>query len=174
MPLSRRASLLLLLAASTPVASFVASLAMATPAFAADRDHQLLADAFALFSKGAYSQAIAKARQISSPALRAERAFFLGTAEAKLQAYDEAATDFAAALAAGSKEPSLPYDYGQALFATQKLPRRRPNSSDPSSGISSWAHPPTISPIFAPCAPTNRVRAISTTASASSVPTPTR
>jgi tetratricopeptide (TPR) repeat protein len=88
-----------------------------------EKNRQILTDAFFLFSKGAYSQAVEKAKtvQAQDPETIAEVSFFLGTAEAKLQAFEQASNFFAKAIATGSKEPSLHYDYGQALFATQNL-----------------------------------------------------
>jgi tetratricopeptide (TPR) repeat protein len=82
-----------------------------------------LADAFVLFSKGAYSQAIDKAEQIKATdaETRASIYFFEGNAQSKMQAFDKAVVNFRKAIQAGSLEPSVHYDLGQALFASQEL-----------------------------------------------------
>lgn len=87
------------------------------------KNQKALAEAFALFDKGAYTQAATKAENIPTADrdTRSAVTFFLGTTYAKLQAFDKAVGYYEKAIQAGSKAPSLHYDYGQALFATQKL-----------------------------------------------------
>lgn len=104
--------------------SLLCALAPVIARAAAGGDGQkALADAYVLFSKGAYPQAVEKAEQIQAtdPETRASVAFFEGAAQAKMQAFDKAAESFRKAIRLGSKEPSINYDYGQALFATQDL-----------------------------------------------------
>lgn len=86
-------------------------------------EEKFLVEAFALFRKGAYSQAIEKAKavQAKDQAARASVAFFLATTYAKMQSFDKAVAHYAEAEKLGSDAPNLFYDYGQALFATQKL-----------------------------------------------------
>jgi tetratricopeptide (TPR) repeat protein len=91
----------------------------ARPAKKAPAGQGDLAEAFALYSKGAYPKAIEVAEAIQSK--DAAVYFFLANTHAKLQAFDKAANFYQKAIESGSKAPSLHYDYGQALFATQKL-----------------------------------------------------
>jgi tetratricopeptide (TPR) repeat protein len=88
-----------------------------------EASQKTFAEAYALFTKGAYPQAIEKVEQIhaTDQETRASVAYFEGTVQAKQQAFDKAAEQFRKALAAGSREQSIHYDYGQALFATQDL-----------------------------------------------------
>jgi hypothetical protein len=90
---------------------------------APEKAQDTLAEAYALFNKGAYPQALQKAEGIHAGSREARSAveYFLGTVHAKMQAFDHAAEEFAKAEADGSRVPSLHYDFGQALFATQKL-----------------------------------------------------
>ncbi|MGZ3656880.1 MAG: tetratricopeptide repeat protein [Bdellovibrionota bacterium] len=108
-----------------PTLPLVVLLFTGVPARAAmnEQNQKILSEAFALYSKGAYSQAVEKAGQIhgEDQETRAQVEFFLGSTEAKMQAFDKATEAFHKAIAAGSKEPSIHYDYGQALFATQQL-----------------------------------------------------
>ncbi|RZA06503.1 MAG: hypothetical protein EOP11_10240 [Proteobacteria bacterium] len=57
----------------------------------------------------------------TNPAEEAQSNFLLATAHAKLQAFDRALPHYKSAIRLNSPAPSLPYDYGQALFATQAL-----------------------------------------------------
>lgn len=78
-----------------------------------------LEEAQALFQKGAYHQSAALAEKISDSSGAA--AFLAASAYAKMQAFDQALPHYRRAIAAGVQEPSLQYDYGQALFATRNL-----------------------------------------------------
>lgn len=82
-----------------------------------------LAEAFALFNKGSYNEAAEKAESISATDKETKSAvnYFLGSTYSKLQAFDKAADHLAKAIQEGNKTPGIHYDYGQALFATQKL-----------------------------------------------------
>ncbi|HEY8278578.1 MAG TPA: hypothetical protein VIH99_03070 [Bdellovibrionota bacterium] len=119
--MTRKSLLLLLL----PLLSFCLICLAPLPAQAAGSTHdqKILADAFALFNKGAYPQAIEKAQSIHSDdrETKSSVSLFLGNTYSKMQAFDKASDQYAKALASGSKAPSIHYDYGQALFATQKL-----------------------------------------------------
>lgn len=88
-----------------------------------DADQKTLGDAFALFKKGAYSQAIQKAQSVHSADNETigSVAFFTATAYAKMQDFEKANSFYRTALNAGNKTESLHYDYGQSLFASQKL-----------------------------------------------------
>lgn len=96
-------------------------LLLAAPAFA--DENKALTEAFTHYRKGAYPQAIAVAEKIqaSDSATQADVAFFIATAQSKLQAYDKAAAAYAKAEKLGYTGESLNYDYGQALYASQKL-----------------------------------------------------
>lgn len=86
--------------------------------------HQkVLAEAFAMFKKGAYAQAIEKAEGIKSGDKETVGtvAFFIASSHAKLQNFDKAAEYYQKTIASGHNPPGLHYDYGQALYATQKL-----------------------------------------------------
>ena len=104
----------LLLFACLPLQSF---------ASISEKNQIAFAEAFALFSKGAYPQAVEKVETIHADdaETRASVYFFVGNAQAKMQAFDKAAEAFKKAIAAGSREPSIHYGYGQSLFATQDL-----------------------------------------------------
>jgi Tfp pilus assembly protein PilF len=83
----------------------------------------LLKGAEDLFEKGAYAQSVAAAEKIrgGDRKLQAEVALLLAAAHSKMQAFDKALPYFERAERLGSSAPNLYYDYGQALFATQKL-----------------------------------------------------
>jgi len=89
--------------------------------FVSEENQKTLADAFALFKKGAYSQAIEKAETIKDPSGAGEVEFFIASAHAKLQNFDKAAVSYEKAIAARHLPSGIFYDYGQALFAQQKL-----------------------------------------------------
>jgi len=84
---------------------------------------QSLAEAFALFKKGAYSQAVEKAESITGGDQETQGAVahFVATAYAKLQSYEKAAEYFEKTRELKYNPPGLHYDYGQALFALQRL-----------------------------------------------------
>lgn len=92
-------------------------------ALASPKDEKQMAEAYALFQKGAYGQAIEFAKKIhpSDNEAAANLAYFQGAAHAKMQAYDKAIPFYKKAESLGAKPENLHYDYGQALFATQKL-----------------------------------------------------
>jgi hypothetical protein len=73
--------------------------------------------------KGAYNRAlqIASTVKASDRDSQAKLALLQATAHAKLQAFDKALPFYRRAERLGSKAPNLPYDFGQALFATQNL-----------------------------------------------------
>lgn len=93
-------------------------LLISLPAFAASENK--MTEAYKQFQKGAYAQALEIANKVSDKE-DAELAFFKATVQAKMQAFDQAAPQFQKAIELGSKAESVYYDYGQALFATQKL-----------------------------------------------------
>ncbi len=84
---------------------------------------QVLAEAFALFKKGAYAQAIDKAEAIKTADRETQGTvnFFIASAHAKLQDFEKAAEYYRKTIASRHNPEGLHYDYGQALFATQKL-----------------------------------------------------
>ena len=103
---------------------FVLALAPLSAAGAiTEKNQKTLAEALALFNKGAYSQALEKAESIrlDNKETRAAVYFFLANTHAKMQAFDKASEFYQKTLDAGSTAQSLHYDYGQALFAQQKL-----------------------------------------------------
>src|SRR3990167_6472431 len=80
------------------------------------KNQKNLAEAFVLFNKGAYAQAVEKAQsvQASNPENSRSVSLFLANAYAKMQTFDKASEYYARALAAGSQEPSIHYDFGKA------------------------------------------------------------
>lgn len=88
-----------------------------------EANQKVLAEAFAMFKKGAYSQAIEKAETIKATDKETVGTvdFFIASAHAKLQNFEKAAEFYQKTIAAGQNPPGLHYDYGQALYATQKL-----------------------------------------------------
>lgn len=88
-----------------------------------EANQKVLAESFALFKKGAYTQAIEKAETIKSTDKETVGTvdFFIASAHAKLQNFEKAAEFYRKTIATGHNPPGLHYDYGQALFATQKL-----------------------------------------------------
>lgn len=88
-----------------------------------EQNQKTLAEAFALYSKGAYPKAVEKVGAITAQdnETRAAVDLFLANTEAKMQAFDKAADHYRMAIDAGAKSPGIHYDYGQALFAQQKL-----------------------------------------------------
>lgn len=97
--------------------------ALSARAAISEKNQKTLAEAFAQFNKGAYPKAIELAESIQTDdnETRASVNLLLGNAQAKLQAFDKASEYYQKAMKNGSKAPSLHYDLGQALFATQKL-----------------------------------------------------
>lgn len=88
-----------------------------------EANQKVLAEAFAMFKKGAYTQAIEKAETIKGGDKETSGtvSFFIASAHAKLQNFEKAAEFYQKTIASGHNPPGLHYDYGQALFATQKL-----------------------------------------------------
>lgn len=88
-----------------------------------ETNQKILADAFALFKKGAYTQAIEKAETIKGGDKETVGtvSFFIASSHAKMQSYDKAAAFYEKTIAAKQNPPGLYYDYGQALFAMQKM-----------------------------------------------------
>lgn len=88
-----------------------------------EANQKVLAEAFALFKRGAYAQAIEKAETVHSTDKETigTMDFFIASAHAKLQNFEKAAEFYQKTIASGQNPPGLHYDYGQALFATQKL-----------------------------------------------------
>jgi hypothetical protein len=86
-------------------------------------DPKALAEAYTHYRKGAYAQAIATAEKQSGgdAETQASVAFFIATAHAKMQAYDKAVPFYAKAEKLGYAEEGFHYDFGQALFASQRL-----------------------------------------------------
>lgn len=82
-----------------------------------------IADAFQLYKKGSYAQSIQKLREVKTadPETQASVAFFQATNHFKLQEFKDANREFTRAISLGDKSESLHYDYGQSLFASQKL-----------------------------------------------------
>ena len=82
-----------------------------------------LAESLQLLHAGRYAEVVKKldSTHFMSPAEEGRRNFVLATALAKLQSFDRALPRYRDAIRAGVPEPSLAYDYGQALFATQNL-----------------------------------------------------
>lgn len=88
-----------------------------------ETNQKILAEAFALFKKGAYSQAADKAETIKADDRETMGTvyFFIASAHAKLQAFDKAEAFYEKTITTKHNPPGLYYDYGQALFAQQKL-----------------------------------------------------
>ncbi|MCO5142498.1 MAG: hypothetical protein M9962_05350 [Oligoflexia bacterium] len=82
-----------------------------------------MASAYEAFSKGAYTQAIdiADGIQSADKEMQSTVALFVASAYAKLQTFDKAEPYYERAIKLGNKSPNIFYDYGQALFATQKI-----------------------------------------------------
>lgn len=103
--------------------SFLLALSQSALAAPSASDLKRFEEAKSLFQKGAYAQAVASANQIKSSdsATMAKVALFQATSYSKMQAFDKALPHYKKAENLKSKEANLPYDYGQALFATQNL-----------------------------------------------------
>lgn len=82
-----------------------------------------LSDALDLYRKGAYAQALQRLKDVKSEdrETQASVAFFEAISHFKLQEFKDANARFAQALLLGDRTESLHYDYGQSLFASQKL-----------------------------------------------------
>mgnify|MGYP003348404369 FL=1 len=106
-----------------PILLFLALSPVVASAKISSTDQKSLAEAFGLFRKGAYPSAIEKAESIrtSDRETLAATEYFLATVHAKMQSFDKAAEFYEKAAANGSKVESIHYEYGQALFALQKM-----------------------------------------------------
>lgn len=82
-----------------------------------------LAAAQTFNASGNYAEVVRllEKESFASPAEEGRRAYLLATAFAKLQAFDRALPYYQAAVRLSAPYPSLAYEYGQALFATQLL-----------------------------------------------------
>ncbi len=86
-------------------------------------DEILFSQANQEFQKGSYTKAILLAEKISGQDTKtqSEKAFFLATSHAKLQAFQKSLAFYKTAESLQHPAENLAYDYGQALYATQNL-----------------------------------------------------